>query len=126
DHIGVALAIIVGDVELLPRQGSPPVHTTNPIATAIGADPRKLQPVAGGTRDIVTEGAVRVDRWQMVRQRHHMGIHLAHLVMVVFTQQWLEISPGVDSGIQAPEDILAAPWEDDLVAQGAFLAFPKG
>src|SRR5215475_9420634 len=68
---------------------------------------------------------MRMYRWKMVRQGHHMGIHLAHLVIMVFRQQWLKVGAGMDSAIQAPEDILATPREDDLVPQGALLPFLK-
>ena len=60
-----------------------------------------------------------------MRQGYYMGIHMAHLVIVVFRQQWLEVGARVDSAIQAPEDVFATPREDDLVLQGALLPFLK-
>jgi hypothetical protein len=50
---------------------------------------------------------------------------MAHRVIVIFRQQWLEISPRMDSAVQVSEDVPAAPWEDHLVLQGTLLSYLK-
>ena len=47
DHIGVALAIVVSDVEVLAHQRRAPVHPTDAVAAVIGANPGELKPLPG-------------------------------------------------------------------------------